>query len=315
MATILTITANTLLDHVADVKLTPGAVNRVARIEPVAGGKGLNMGRVLARHGHRVIACGFAGGPTGAQLADLISADDLEPALVETAARTRVGFMAVDGERGGTTAVLEGGFAVTASEIGAFVQRVRTLLPQVDLVLIGGSVPDTSCRGLYRTLLDTCHHAGKTCWVDAYGPAMDEALDGVHPPALAKPNRQEYGERGAHIRWQACPELHLTDGGKEIRVRHPKGRWRVTPPTVREVNPVGSGDCYIAALAHARLSGLPMVEQLRYAAGAGAANAARADIARISPSDIATHAERVQVEAVQDEAEDVKPTSKRKGGA
>ncbi|MBA2479055.1 MAG: hypothetical protein H0V44_00195 [Planctomycetes bacterium] len=313
MATILTITANTLLDHVADVKLAPGTVNRVVRIASVAGGKGLNMGRVLARHGHRVIAAGFAGGASGAQLADLIAADDLEPELVPTAARTRIGFMAVDGERGGATSVLESGFTVTASEIGALVQRVRTLLPQVDLVLIGGSVPDPACRGLYRTLLDVCHHADKSCWVDAYGPAMDEALDGVHPPGLAKPNKAEYGERSAHIRWQTCPELHLTDGGKEIRVRHPKGRWRVTPPTIREVNPIGSGDCYLAALAHARLSGLPMIDQLRYAAGAGAANAIRADVAQISPSDIATYAERVQVAEVGED-DDAKPASKRKSG-
>ncbi|MBA3710369.1 MAG: hypothetical protein H0W83_16285 [Planctomycetes bacterium] len=309
MSTILTITANTLLDHVVDLGLTLGAVNRVARIEPTAGGKGLNVGRVLARHGHRVIAVGFAGGPSGDQLADLESAEDMEPALVPTAARTRIGFMAVDGQQGGTTTILEGGFAVTAAEIGALVQRVRGLLAPVDLVIIGGSVPDASCRGLYRTLLDVCHHAGKPCWVDSYGPAMEEALDGIHPPGLAKPNRQEYGEKAAHLRWQICPELHLTDGGKEIRVRHPKGRWRVTPPTVKEVNPIGSGDCYLAALAHARLSGMAMTDQLRYAAAAGAANAARADVARIAPHEIAALAERVLVET--SEEDDVKPARRR----
>src|SRR5882724_11493393 len=95
MATILTITANTLLDHVAETPLKERAVNRVPRLETMAAGKGLNVARVLARHGHRAIAAGFAGGATGEQLRELVAADGVEPAFVATAARTRIGFIAV----------------------------------------------------------------------------------------------------------------------------------------------------------------------------------------------------------------------------
>ena len=78
-------------------------------------------------------------------------------------------------------------------------------------------------------------------------------------------------------------------------MRHPEGRFRIIPPEIEARNPVGSGDCYLAALAHARLSGMPLVDQLRYAAAAGAANAARIDIARIAPSDIRALIDDVQV--------------------
>jgi tagatose 6-phosphate kinase len=292
MATILTLTANPMLDHLAALRLEAGKVNRVERFQSLAGGKGLNMGRLLARMGHRVIACGFAGGASGDLLADLVAADGMEPAFVATSARTRLGFMAVDPERGGATAVIENGFAVSAAELGNLVQRLRTLLPGADLALAGGSVPDASCTGLFRLLLDACAQAKVPCWIDAYGPAMDEALAGTHPPDLAKPNRQEYG-RGR--KWLPCRELHLTDGAGEIRVRHPEGRFRVRPPAIKEINPIGSGDCYLAALAHARLTGAPLVEQLSYAAAAGAANAARADIARLAHADIKPFVAGVQV--------------------
>ena len=96
-------------------------------------------------------------------------------------------------------------------------------------------------------------------------------------------------------RWLPARELHLSDGANEIKVRHPEGRFRVIPPTVEARNPVGSGDCYLAALAHARLTGMPLEEQLRYAAAAGAANAARIDIARISPADIRALVDDVQI--------------------
>lgn len=292
MSTILTVTANTLLDHLTTGAVVPRRVTRVDRFAAAAGGKGLNMGRVLARHGHRVVATGFAGGPTGAMLVDLVAADGMEPAFVTTAARTRLGFLCVEPD-GGNTSVLEGGFAVTAAELGALVAQVRRLLAGCDLCLVGGSVPDATCTPLFRLILAACEQARVPCWIDAYGPAMDEALASPHPPALVKPNREEYGE-DSH-RWLPAHELHLTDGGGEIRVRHPDGRFRVTPPPVPEANPIGSGDCYLAALAHARLSGHPLEQQLRYAAAAGAANAARADVAAIGPRDIEALVDAVRI--------------------
>ncbi len=292
MADILTITANPLLDWQASGELIAGKVNRVAAFIPVAGGKGINVGRVLARHGHRVVAAGFAGGASGASIADLVAADGMEPLFVSTAARSRIGFQ-IAGGKGAATAVLEDGFAVTPSEIGIFLNELRRVLPDKDLVIVSGSVPDASCRTLYRMILDCCAVAGVICWVDAYGEAMQEALAGPHPPALVKPNRQEYERSRA---WVTCPELHLTDGGDEVRVRHPTQRLRVTPPNVAEINPIGSGDCYLAALAHARLDGMPLEAQVRYAAAAGAANAARADVARIGPEDIQPLVDQVQVD-------------------
>jgi fructose-1-phosphate kinase PfkB-like protein len=293
MATILTLTANPLVDHLTTGRIAANAVNRIGHFSALAGGKGLNMGRVLARHGHRVIATGFAGGPEGELLASLTAADGMEPAFVTTAARTRIGFISIDPEGGGSTSVLEHGTPVTQAEMGSLLQRFRALLTGIDLVLVGGSVPHETCNGLYRQVLDQCAVAGVTCWVDSYGVVMDEALGGANPPALSKPNKQEYGENGR--RWLSCRELHLSDGANEVKVRHPEGRFRVIPPSVDVRNPVGSGDCYLAALAHARLTGMALTDQLRYAAAAGAANAARIDIARIAPADIRALVDDVQI--------------------
>ena len=293
MATVLTITANPLLDHLADTAVTPGKVHRIDHFTAVAGGKGLNVARVLARHGHRVLAGGFLGGVAGEQVAQLVAADGIEPSFTPIAAPTRVGFLLTDPAAGGTTSVMERGPEITESEVGALVAHVRARLSEVQLVIISGGVPSASCNDLYRILLDTCHQAGVPCWVDGYGPAMDAALAGSHPPTLVKPNRQEYGDD--RRKWVVAGELHLSDGAGELHVLTPQGSWRVVPPKVFEMNAIGCGDCYVAALAHARLSGMAMVEQLRYAAAAGAANAARRDVARIGPEDIAKLADLVAV--------------------
>jgi fructose-1-phosphate kinase PfkB-like protein len=294
MSTILTITANPLLDHLATVALEPGRVHRITRFQPVAGGKGLNVARVLARHGHRVLAAGFLGGSPGEQVAQLVMADGIEPCFTPIAAHTRIGFLLNDPAAQHTpTAVMERGPDVQADEVGALVATVRARLAEIDLVIISGAVPCSACDDLYRVLLDTCAMAGVTCWVDAYGPAMDRALAGANPPALAKPNQDEHGEDG--LRWVTAREMHLTDGPHEIRVRTPEGRFRVRPPVLQERNPVGSGDCYLAALAHARLSHWSLPDQLRYAAAAGSANAARPGVADIGPQDIQRLSDAVQV--------------------
>jgi tagatose 6-phosphate kinase len=290
MAAILTVTANPLLDHLATTTLTVGRVARVPGFTRISGGKGLNVARVLARFGHRVTACGFLGGASGAEVAALVAADGVVPAFTATTAATRIGFQAI-APTGGSTAVLEQGGPVSAAEQDALVATVAGLANTHALVIIGGA-PPPGCDGLYARLLTVCRQAQVPCWIDGHGPAMAQAL--ALGPDLVKPNRDEYGDGTG---WQTAGELHLTDGGGGVAIHGPDGDWRVTPPAIVEVNPIGSGDCYLAALAHARLSGWDAATQWRWAAAAGAANAARADVAMIGPADCLPLLEQVVITA------------------
>ncbi len=216
----------------------------------------------------------------------------IDAEMVPTAARLRIGFQLAE-QQSGTVACIEEGFPVSPDEREHFVATATARMRGVALVIVSGSVPDLGMEDVYRRICDAAAAAGVPCWVDSYGKPMMAALAGAHPPALSKPNRHEYGADPTP--WLAARELHLTNGGEEIKVRHPQGRWRVIPPTVRQLNPVGSGDCYLAALAHARLSGWDVPRSLAWAAAAGAANAARFEIARIGPEDIKPLLDAVQV--------------------
>jgi fructose-1-phosphate kinase PfkB-like protein len=280
----LVINANPLLNVVHAGEFTPGIVNRVPTMTMLAEGKGVNVARFLARHGHAVALTGFAGGHSGAWLRDLITAEGVTDAFVESAAPLRVGFMASSGAADHPTTVLPDGFPVTASECRTLLKRVDDLLGFTKLVIMSGSVPDPSANGLYIELLALCERRGVKCWLDAYGPALTLALAGPVAPRVCKPNRQEF----EHSKdWNRVQELHITDGGGTIEVdSRSEGRWRVLPPIIRQVNPIGSGDCYIGGLAHGWLAGFAMEDRLRYAASAGAANALRQDVAMILPAEI-----------------------------
>ena len=65
---------------------------------------------------------------------------------------------------------------------------------------------------------------------------------------------------------------------------------------IQEVNPIGSGDCYLAGLAVALWRQMSAVEALRYAAAAGAANAQQASVATILPADIEALLPRITVD-------------------
>lgn len=283
-AEILIINTNPLLNLVHSGDFVPGSINRVAAMAVHAEGKGVNVARVLARLGHGVILTGFAGGHSGAWLRDLIRAEGIEDAFVDTEAPIRVGFMASCDRRDHPTTVLPNGFPVTPEECAALRSRVGELLGRVRLAVISGSVPDPAADSLYADILALCQAAGTPCWLDAHGQSLVTALAGPCPPALAKPNREEFAQSQ---QWRRIEELHITDGGQPVAVDiRGAGRWQVLPPTLRQVNPVGSGDCYVAGLAHGWLRDWPVAERLRFASAAGAANALRQDVAQITPADI-----------------------------
>lgn len=292
---VLVVNPNPLLNLVHAGEFTPGALNRVPALTLLAEGKGVNVARVLARYGHRVILVAFAGGHSGAWLRELVRAEGVRDVCVETAAPLRVGFMASGPDASHPTTVTPAGFPVTAAECRALLQRVEALLDSVRLVIASGSVPDPLADDLYAELLELCAHRNVPCWVDAYGEAMRRALAGPVAPGLSKPNREELDK---DFNWDRVEELHITDGGGPVEVSHRSGdRWRVLPPVLRQVNPVGSGDCYVAGLAHGWLLGSSLEERLKFAAAAGAANALRQDVAMIAPEDVAPWLDEVMVQA------------------
>jgi fructose-1-phosphate kinase PfkB-like protein len=74
---IVTVTLNAACDMTYHIEgeLTIGETNRVQRVAAHAGGKGINVARVLHSLGEEVIATGLLGGCTGARIRSLLDAD------------------------------------------------------------------------------------------------------------------------------------------------------------------------------------------------------------------------------------------------
>jgi fructose-1-phosphate kinase PfkB-like protein len=89
----------------------------------------------------------------------------------------------------------------------------------------------------------------------------------------------------------------VTQGGKPAYLATPARAWRFAPPPLaRHVNPIGSGDCTTAGIAHALLSGKTMPDAVRYGLACGSANVESLTPADLDPKRVAALARAVKAE-------------------
>nr|WP_311132216.1 PfkB family carbohydrate kinase [Nonomuraea gerenzanensis]SBO92113.1 Putative sugar kinase [Nonomuraea gerenzanensis] len=87
---IITVTLNLALDVTYQVPAVDwDGVNRVSAVHRRAGGKGVNVARVLAALGRDVLVTGLAGGPTGQAIEADLRAAGLPSALYAIAGDSR----------------------------------------------------------------------------------------------------------------------------------------------------------------------------------------------------------------------------------
>ena len=135
---ILTVTMNPSIDisYPLDV-LQLDTVNRVAEVSKTAGGKGLNVTRVLSEIKDPVAATGLLGGRTGQFILDHLG-EGIEERFFEIAGDTR-NCIAILHE-GKQTEILEKGPTISEKEGQGFLQHYRHLIDQVEVVAISGSL-------------------------------------------------------------------------------------------------------------------------------------------------------------------------------
>ena len=276
---ILTVTLNTALDITYRVRaLTPHTSHRVSDVHERPGGKGLNVARVLAALGHETVVTGFAGGPVGAVLRDLLAPLPPRDALVPVAGTTRRTIAVVDTASGDTTQLNEPGPTVTAEEWAAFLATYDSLLPGADAVALCGSLPPGIQVGAYAELIRRARAAGVPSLLDTSGEPLRRGI--AARPDLVKPNAEELAQltgsreplraardarrRGAHA-------VVASLGADGLLAATTDGIWQATPPGPVQGNPTGAGDSAVAALLAGHVESLPWPDRLARAVALSAA--------------------------------------------
>ncbi|MEU4879667.1 1-phosphofructokinase family hexose kinase [Streptomyces althioticus] len=277
---ILTVTLNAALDVTYGVdSLRPRTSHRVGAVHRRAGGKGVNVARVLAGQGRAVTVTGLVGGPTGALIReDLRGVPGLRDELVPVSGESRQTVTVVSGDDGDATVFNERGPQVGPAEWRAFTDRFAELVRESSVVALCGSLPPGLPSDAYARLISRASRSGVPSVLDTSGAPLLDALDAR--PDVVKPNAAELAAAtgcddavaGAErLRALGARAVVVSSGPGGLLAVTPDGRRRAVPPERLAGNPTGAGDACVAALAAGLADGAPWGDVLREAVALSAA--------------------------------------------
>jgi tagatose 6-phosphate kinase len=238
------------------------AVNRVETVRKTAGGKGLNVARVIAQMDEKVLATGVLGGTIGDYIVQELSKSDIPNNFlkIEKESRNCIAIL----HEGKQTEILESGPTLTKVEGANFLVKFEDLLFGSSLVTISGSLPKGMPTDFYLQMIKISQKKGIPVILDSSGEPLREALVHREKPFAIKPNITELSQLlGMEVDDRICSMKQVLDhewfkgidwivvsmGGNGAFVRHRTVDYRVTLPKIEVVNPVGSGDAVVAGLA------------------------------------------------------------------
>jgi tagatose 6-phosphate kinase len=278
-------------------KLTLDIVNRAAVTIDGAAGKSVNVAKVLKALGEAPVATGFLGGDRGAELETVLRAKGIELDFVHVAARTRQCITVIDEAADTNTELVEESQPVTVEDYDRLMEIIRTRLRSARAVVMSGSVapgkPD-----LYFHCIRLANETGALTIADALGQPLTEALKAG--PGLVKPNRPELAATvGRELKDDSALMAAMRElaerGAKRVVVTAGKAPtlafdgttfWRILPPLIKAVNPIGSGDAFTAGLTWRLLRGDDLGEACRWASACGAANALTLMAGELDPKEV-----------------------------
>jgi tagatose 6-phosphate kinase len=275
---ILTVTLNFALDVTyAAPRVRWRYTNRVSVVGRRAGGKGVNVARVLHALGRDAVVTGLAGGATGAAARAELERSGLIDATVSVRDQSRVTIIVVERD-GEVTGFSEPGPEVTAAEWARLLARFHELLGAAEAVVLSGSLPPGVPLDAYAQLIAIAAAADLPVLLDAEQEALARGV--AAGPQLVKINAGELDgfapgldvfSGAARLRAAGAGAVVVSEGPAGLVGLTESGAWRAVPPRVSGGNPTGAGDAAAAALVAGMVDASPWPQRLSDAAALSAA--------------------------------------------
>ena len=186
---IYTVTLNPSIDYIVRLgKVNVGSVNRMESDDKFAGGKGINVSRVLKRLGIDNTATGFIGGFTGKFITDTLENEAIATKFVQVSEDTRINVkIKADAE----TEINGTGPTVSPEQLIAL-KDILLGLSEKDTVVFAGSSNKNLGNVVYKELISLTRQTGAQVVCDFEGQTLIDSLE--FQPLLVKPNNHELGD-------------------------------------------------------------------------------------------------------------------------
>ncbi len=271
---IRTVCLNPAIDKTIQVPgFTLDAVNRVTELRSDAGGKGINVSKVVKELGGTSKAYAILAGDAGRSIKSMVEAQGIEVVSVDVEGETRTNTKIVDQQLHTNTDVNEPGPVVTVADIA-----------EGDTVILAGSIPAGAPKDTYATWVKACKAAGAKVFLDADGEVLDHGISAG--PSMIKPNDHELSgmvgrdldtlekidAAAREIMDRGVEWVTVSMGGEGALFVTPEKTYKASSPKVKVGSTVGAGDSVVAAIAYAQDEGLDIIDTIKLAVATGSAN-------------------------------------------
>ena len=297
---IISVTLNPALDRTMRFNtFLPGELNRAVDTSLSAGGKGINLSRMLKKCGVNSPAFGFAGGRCGRIICDVLREEGIDTRFTETVSETRMNIKIIT-DNGETTEANETGGPIESGELDTLCNALYKSTGSGKLVVLGGSIPQGVDKSVYNSIIKELKKRGARTILDCDGEALIHGIEAK--PCLIKPNNKELSnylgkkietiteavEGAACLYVDKSVEILCTLGKSGAVFAGKDGLYTVSSPVVEMKSFAGAGDAFLAAFLYMREHTGSIPEALRFAASAAAVKVTlkgtifpeRADMAR-----------------------------------
>lgn len=281
---IYTLTLNPALDRTLIVEeLKFEDANRVKKELRYAGGKGIDVSRVIHELGGTTIALGFVGGYDGMELEGRLINEGITCDFVKIAEETRINVF-IKGQGGGERTSLHArGPEVSPSELAMLYHKISELKPPPSWFVASGSLPLGISENIYAQIIHLMRSRGVKVFLDTDGPAFKKGIEAL--PCAIKPNtfelerlagramkrKRDIVAYGRELVEKGLSYVLVSMAHKGMLLFSEKEQLEAMPPKVTIRSTIGAGDASVAGFIWAYEQKKPLRECLKMAIACGTA--------------------------------------------
>ena len=288
---IYTLTLNPAIDHIIRLdNLDIGETNRMKEDFLKAGGKGINVSKLLQNLGENSHILGFVAGFTGIELERLVKEDfNLESDFIHV----KEGFTRINVKikANKETEINGNGPIINKIDVEKLFNRLERL-EDGDYLFMSGSIPKCLDEDFYCNIMEKLITKNIRFIVDSSGNSLLESLK--YNPFLIKPNLRELEEifnirikNNEDIKTYAkkaqdlgAKNIIISLGDKGAYMLEESGNdYFLDAPKGELVDSVGSGDSMLAGFVYAIDHGYASYDAFRFSVACGSATAFSENIA------------------------------------
>ncbi|QIM47320.1 1-phosphofructokinase [Streptococcus ruminicola] len=285
---IYTVTLNPSIDFIVRLDhLELGSVNRMTSDDKFAGGKGINVSRILQRLDVDNTATGFIGGFTGRFVEDGLTAEGIKTNFVQVSEDTRINVKIKAGEE---TEINGAGPKISDEKLEEL-KAILAGLSSEDTVVFAGSAPSSLGNQVYNTLIPIAKKAGAEVVCDFEGQTLLDSLN--YQPLLVKPNNHELADifdvelnglddiekYAREILAKGAKNVIISMAGDGALLVTPEAAYFAKPIKGTVKNSVGAGDSMVAGFTGEYVKSGDPIEALKWGVACGTATTFSDDLA------------------------------------